>query len=296
VTGSDSRIIFTADDFGLSEAVNEGIERAHREGVLTHASLMVAGAAAADAVRRARRMPGLRVGLHLVTVEGPATLPPDVIPDLVDRRGWFPSDQVRLGLRYFFLPYVRRQLAAEIRAQFAAFAATGLTLDHADAHKHMHMHPTVGRLMLRIGLEFGLPRIRVPTEPPRVLAACGSPVGLGGRTLHAWSRILRRQAQAAGVAVDDAVFGLAWSGHMTEARVLRLLANRPDGSCELYFHPASRRDALLARLMPGYEHPAELAALLSPAVRNALNISGAHAGPAAGPVRTPVSQAPSQQG
>ena len=70
------RITFTADDFGLSEAVNEGVERAHREGVLDAASLMVGAPAAADAVARAKRMPGLRVGLHLVAVEGPAVLPP----------------------------------------------------------------------------------------------------------------------------------------------------------------------------------------------------------------------------
>jgi len=87
---------------------------------------MVAGPAAEDAVRRARKMPNLRVGLHLVVIEGPSVLPQAAIPALVDRKRQFPSDQLRLGLRYFFLPHVRRQLAAEIRAQFGAFAATGL--------------------------------------------------------------------------------------------------------------------------------------------------------------------------
>jgi chitin disaccharide deacetylase len=263
-------VLFTADDFGLSEAVNEGVEKAHRDGVLTHASLMVAGAAADDAVRRARAMPDLRVGLHLVTIEGPAALPHSRIPALVDSDGKFPSDQLRLGLRYVFLPHVRRQLAAEIRAQFAAFAATGLPLSHADAHKHMHLHPTVGRLMLAIGREFGLPRIRVPAEPPGVMRACGVAPSLGARAMHAWCRVLRRQARAAGVATNDAVFGLAWTGHMTQAHVLALLPRLPPGLNELYFHPAARRDALLDALMPSYEHEAELAALLSANVRAAL--------------------------
>lgn len=270
MSGGRRRLILTADDFGLSEAVNEGVERAHREGVLTHASLMIAGPAAADAVRRARRMPELRVGLHLVTVEGPAVLPASDIPDLVDARGWFPSDQVRLSLRYAFMPHVRRQLAAEIQAQFSAFAATGLALAHADAHKHMHLHPTVGRLMLRAGRRFGLPRIRVPSEPPGVLAACGARPGAGARALYAWSRLLRHQAHLAGIAAEAAVFGIGWSGHMTEPRLLRLLANLPEGPCEIYFHPAPRRDAALSALMPGYEHEGEFAALLSPAVRAAL--------------------------
>jgi chitin disaccharide deacetylase len=268
------RVIVSADDFGLSEAVNEGVERAHREGVLGSASLMVAGAAAADAIRRAKAMPGLRVGLHLVVIEGPAVLPPAEIPDLVDARGQFPSDQLRLGLSYYFRPAVRRQLAAEIRAQFQAFAATGLVLDHADAHKHMHLHPTVGRLMLAIGREFGLRAVRVPREPVTVMADCGVPATAGARAMAAWSGVLRRQARRAGMAVNDSVFGLAWSGHMTEDRLLRLVPHLPRGTSEIYFHPAARRDAVIDALMPDYDHEGELATLASPALRRALASDG----------------------
>ncbi len=272
------RVIFSADDFGLTESVNEAVELAHRAGALTSASLMVAGPAAADAVRRARALPGLRVGLHLVVVEGPAVLPPAEIPDLVDAAGQFPSDQLRLGIGYFFRPRIRRQLAAEIRAQFAAFAATGLRLDHANAHKHMHLHPTVGRLLIEIGRDFGLPAIRIPAEPPAVLAACGTRVRLGDRALYRWTWLLRRQARAAGLATNDHCFGVAWSGHMTTERVRRLLTVLPDGVSEIYFHPATGRgeagrdvtghdeagrDPTLCRLMPDYEHEAELAALLA---------------------------------
>lgn len=256
------RVVFSADDFGLSEAVNAAIEQAHHHGILNAASLMVAAPAAADAVRRARALPGLRVGLHLVVIEGQAILPPASIPDLADVSGWFPSDQLRLGLRYFFLPHVRRQLAAEIRAQFAAFAATGLPLDHANAHKHMHLHPTVAALMLRIGAEFGLRAVRVPAEPPEVLARCGTDVGRGGRALYRWTRVLRRQVRRAGMTANDHCFGIAWSGHMTAPRIHRLLRELPDGSNEIYFHPAVARDAELCRLMPDYEHTAELEALL----------------------------------
>jgi len=267
--GRLKRVIFSADDFGLTLAVNEGIERAHREGMLGATSLMVAATHAADAVRRARANPDLRVGLHLVLVEGPAVLPPAEIPDLVDAAGQFPSDQARLGVRYFFSPRARRQLAAEIRAQFSAFAATGLVLHHADAHKHMHLHPTVGAMMLRIGREFGLDRIRIPSEPAAPMRAAGSPPGLGANAMRAWCGVLRAQARAAGMRTNDHVFGLAWSGHMTAEHLLRLAPHLPAGENELYFHPAARRDALLDRLMPGYEHEAELAALCDPRVRAA---------------------------
>ena len=261
------RVTFCADDFGLTDSVNEAVEKAHCDGVLQAASLMVAAPSAADAVRRARANPSLRVGLHLVVIEGPAVLPHEAIPDLVDRDGQFPSDQLGLGVRYFFQPSVRRQLEAEILAQFQAFAATGLTLDHVNAHKHMHLHPTVGAMVLRIGRDFGLTRIRVPAEPPWVMAQCGTAVSAGDRALYLWTRLLRRQARRAGVAMNDHCFGLAWSGHMNADRARRLLARLPEGDSEIYFHPAARRDAVLDRLMPDYEHEAEFAALLDAEVR-----------------------------
>ncbi len=256
------RIIVSADDFGLSESVNEAVETAHRSGFLTSASLMMNAPATLDAVRRARRLPGLAVGLHLVLVDGPAMLPHAAIPGLVDASGRFGADQARRGFAYSFRPALRRQLAAEIEAQFAAFAATGLPLDHADAHKHMHVHPGVARLMIAIGQKFGLTALRIPAEPPAVLAACGTAAGFGARALYRWSGVLRHLARRAGLFVNDHAFGIAWSGHMTAPRIARLAQQLPEGLSELYFHPASRPDPSLAALMPDYEHEAEFRALL----------------------------------
>ena len=267
------RAIFTADDFGLSESVNEAVEQAYRQGVLTTASLMVAAPAAADAVRRAKTMPGLRVGLHLVVIEG-ASVRPSAVKGLVDAAGDFPSDQFGVSIDYYFRPRKRRQLASEIRSQFTAFMRSGLTLDHANAHKHMHMHPTVGRLLVQIGREFKLPAVRVPREPAGPLRRSGGGVGLGGRALNFWSDLLRYRAQRAGMQVNDNIFGIQWSGHMTTERVLRLIPNLPAGLNEIYFHPASRRDSRLVDRMPDYDHEAELATLLSPEVREALEAAG----------------------
>ncbi len=264
------RLITVADDFGLSVGVNEAVERAARDGILTSASLMVAGPAAADAVRRARALPSLHVGLHLVVIEGMPVLPPDAIPDLVDADGQFPSAQLRLGVNYFFRPRIRRQLAAEIRAQFAAFAATGLTLDHANAHKHMHLHPTVGQLMIDIGGDFGLRAIRVPCEPP----IQGGPARtLGDRALARWCAVLRSQARRAGLLTNDALFGLGWTGQMTTNRVQHLLDSLPERLSEIYFHPATHRDPLLRALMPGYAHQTEFSALLEARVPDGVRLT-----------------------
>ena len=264
---SDRALIICADDFGRDVAVNEAVEAAHCDGILSTASLMVAAPAAADAVERARRLPGLRVGLHLVLVDGAAVLPPGDIAGLVGADGRFDDHQARAGFRYFFAPGMRRLLAAEIRAQFEAFRATGLTLDHVNAHKHMHLHPTIARLLVEIGSEYGMRAVRLPSEPAAALrAACP---GERYRTPAYQPAVaaLRRRLHRAGLATADYCFGIAWSGAMVEDRVLRLLPYLPPGDSELYLHPASRTTPALAKAMPGYRHADELAALLSPAVR-----------------------------
>jgi hopanoid biosynthesis associated protein HpnK len=268
------RAIISADDFGLSIAVNDGIERANREGLLSTASLMVAGDAAMDAVRRARQMPDLKVGLHVVAIEGPAVLPPAELGALVDAEGRIPSDQLGLGLRYAFSPRTRAALTREIAAQFRAFMETGLALDHANAHKHMHLHPFVGGRIIAEGQPHGLRALRIPAEPASIMTSLGVQQGLGARALLTWTRLLRAQARRAGLRTNDHAFGIAWSGHMTEQRLLGLIPRLPPGLSEIYFHPAAGRDPLLDRLMPDYEHEAELATLLSPALHAAFVAAG----------------------
>ena len=268
------RVIFNADDFGLDVAVNEAVESAHRDGVLTTASLMVAAPAAEDAVARARELPRLGVGLHLTLVDGAPLLPAEQVPDLVDGQGRFAADLWRRGVRYFFLPKVRKQLAAEIRAQFVAFAATGLALDHVNAHKHLHLHPTVLTLMLDVGAEFGLRAVRLPWEPLQA-ARCGGARGLAPALwsffLRPWLARMRRQLNRRQIMHNDLLYGLDATGHMNEARLLQMLHCLPvEGITEIYFHPATLQTAALHALMPEYEPHAEWAALMSPRVKDYL--------------------------
>jgi chitin disaccharide deacetylase len=270
------RLIVCADDFGLDEAVNAAVEAASRDGILTCASLMVGAPAARDAVARARRLPRLKVGLHLVLVDGRPVLPAEAVPDLVDPHGAFDDNMLRAGLRFFFSRRARRQLAAEIRAQFMAFRATGLALDHVNAHKHMHIHPTVAALVIAVGREFGMRAVRVPAEPWGALRrAAAAEAGRVLPPLYApWIALLRRRLKRAGLAVNDHLLGLAWSGAMTEPRMLRLLAALPAGASELYCHPAVEQTPALARTMPAYRPAEELAALVSPRVRRAIDSGG----------------------
>ena len=256
------KLIVTADDFGASVAVNDAVEQAHRQGILTCASLMVAGEAAADAAARARAMPTLGVGLHLVLVDGRPVLPIVAVPDLVDQDGRFRNDMVRAGID-FLRPRVRRQLEAEIEAQFAAFAATGLALDHVNAHKHFHLHPTIASLILKIGRRHGMRAARAPIEPRATLRKI-EPVD-GFDVALPWAKLVRRRLRRAGLAVPDQVFGLAWSGALNRDRLCGLLKHLPDGLTEIYAHPAT---APYPGSAPGYAYADELAALTDPLARD----------------------------
>jgi len=230
---------------------------------------MVGAPATADAVARARCLPNLRVGLHLNLVEGAPVLPASDVPALVGHAGNFDANLARASLRCFFDPRARRQLAAEIRAQFVAFEATGLALDHVNTHRHVHVHPTIAGLILRIGREFGMRAMRVPDEPWRVVrrAAAGES-GPWLPPLYApWIALLRLRLARAGLALNDRLFGMAWTGAMTETRLLRLLALLPEGSSEIYCHPAERQTPRLRGTMPQYRPTEELAGLLSDRVR-----------------------------
>ena len=264
-------LIVTADDFGLHTSINEAVEQASRAGVLTAASLMVAAPAADDAVRRARALPGLRVGLHLVLADGRAMLSRDLIPDLADEAGCMNDRMAANSIRFFLSPKLRRQLEAEIRAQFAAFACTGLALDHVNVHKHFHLHPTLLSMLLRIGREYGVPAVRVPDEPLWFAARAGGwPAGAGSVLLAPWIVFMKRLLRAARMPHNDHIFGVAASGAMDEGKLLTILARLPPGVTEIYLHPATQSGAAISSSMPGYRHSEELAALLSPRVRGAI--------------------------
>ncbi|CAO4139758.1 hopanoid biosynthesis-associated protein HpnK [Methylorubrum aminovorans] len=271
------RLVVTADDFGLSHEVNEAVEQAHREGILTAASLMVSAPGAADAIARAQRTPSLRVGLHLVLVEAWPTLPPTELPDLTDGQGLMRRDMERLGLDLALKAPARRQLAAEIRAQFEAFRATGLPLDHVNAHKHFHIHPLIAGLVLRIGRDYGMRALRVPREP-RDLLRRAEPTFQPKPALDTapWAALLAVRARQAGMLIPTRTLGLAWSGAMTPERVAALLRHLPDGLTELYTHPATAGG--FPGEAPGYLYAAERDALIAPQARDAAGRSGAERG------------------
>jgi hopanoid biosynthesis associated protein HpnK len=260
------RLVVNADDFGRSRSVNEAVVRAHCDGILTTASLMVNEPAAAEAVALAREHPRLGVGLHLTLLDGRATLPPERLGGLVNGRGEFDRAPVRVGWRYFFRRELREPLRAEVRAQFAKFRETGLTLDHVNGHLHLHLHPAVLPTVIEEMERTGARHARLTRDPFWLEARLA-----GGRWLYraahavvffGLARAAARRFRAHGLRHTDRVFGLLQHGRVDEAYVLRLLERLPPGDSELYAHPS----------LDEFEH--EFRALISPRVRRRVAENG----------------------
>jgi hopanoid biosynthesis associated protein HpnK len=217
-------------------------------------------------------------------------LAPHLIPGLVDRTGIMNDRMFVNAVRFFSSSRLRGQLEGEIRAQFSAFAKTGLELDHVNVHKHFHLHPTLFGMLLRIGRDFGMRAVRVPDEPLWFATRAGHwSAGASAVLLKPWTALMKRRLRRAGLVHNDSIFGLAASGHMDEAKLLMVLQRLPPGVTEIYLHPAVQSGPAIALSMTEYRHADELTALLSPRVRAAIALGACGHGGYADLMRARVS-------
>ncbi len=260
------RLIVNADDFGRSKSINEAVIRAHREGILTTASLMVNEPAAGEAVELARANPHLGVGLHLALVCGRPALPPERIPHLLNGQGEFSNNPAAGGMRGFFSRAARAEMREEIAAQFERFAATGLTLDHVNGHLHFHLHPAALETILEGAARWKVRTMRLTVDPFFLNARLA-----GGHWIYRASHALifgalsaraRPMLRQKGIRTADRVFGLLQNARVDRRYVTRLIERLPDGDSELYSHPCAA------------QFKEELAALLDPAIKARLAALG----------------------
>ena len=267
-------VIFTADDFGLSPALNGAVALAHRRGLLRCASLMAGGPHFLAAARLARDLPDLCLGVHLTLIQGRAVLPPQKIPHLVDAQGRFLNDPVKTGWRYFFQPNLLPEIKMELAAQIEALLRAGLSPWHLNSHVNLHLHPKIFPLVLDLAREYRIPAVRLAREDWRTTLALAPdgplPKIAQGLIFSLLCRRAARLARAAGLIFNDRLFGLLNDGRMTETYLLGLVPRLLPGVTEIYCHPGLYADAELQHWAPAYRRQAELAALLSPRLRDAL--------------------------
>jgi hopanoid biosynthesis associated protein HpnK len=268
------RLMFTADDFGLSPSLNNAVALAHRFGLLRNASLMPAGPAFAQAVALSRQLPSLCLGVHLTLIQGRAILPPENIPHLVDQEGRFSTDPVATGWRYFYDTGLLPEIQRELRAQIKAVLKAGIKVWFVNSHLNLHLHPSLAPLVVDLAKEYGIPALRLAAEDWRTtltIAPDGPlPKVAQGVIFAILSRRARRLAESRGLLVNDHLFGLTHDGRMTEDYLLGLVPRLQPGLTEIYNHPALAVDQVLREAAPGYRRQEEFTALVSLRLKEAL--------------------------
>ena len=260
------RLIVNADDFGRSRSVNEAVVRAHREGILTTASLMVNEPGFDEAVKLAKENPRLGAGLHLTLLLGHPALPPEKIPGLVNARGEFSNSPAGAGMNYFFKRGLRGQLRAEIHAQFEKFHATGLPLDHVNGHLHLHLHPVIFNILMEDAEKLGIRHLRLTRD----CFSRSRKISRGHffyKIFHAaiFAMLSGRARKTLGqknIRHTQITFGLLQNARVDEDYILKLLPELPPGDSELYSHPS----------LDEFKH--EFDALVSPRVKEQINQLG----------------------
>lgn len=262
------RLIVNADDFGLHEAVNRGIHKAHVDGIVTSASLMAGGSAFAGAVEIAQGCPGLGVGVHLTLVGGRPISAVHRISSLLDGQGNFFASYPLFLFRYLKGDICLNEVEYELNAQLEAVFSAGISPTHLDSHQHLHVVPGISGIVLRLARNYGIRCLRIPAEPLCFLGGLPfCPGRLAGRTgLTILARIFQRQAVRAGFSVTRCFFGMLAGGRMNEEYLTTILHSLPEGDSEIMVHPGEDDEALAAEYSWGYRWGGELQALCAESV------------------------------
>jgi chitin disaccharide deacetylase len=240
-------LIVNADDLGWTEGVNRGIAEAHRNGIVTSASLLANGAAFASGVELARSTPRLGVGVHLNLSDGEPVAPRELVATLVSEKGEFTGGPEALLLRIAKRDVSLSEVEQEWEAQIEKVKDAGIQPTHLDGHKHVHMLPGLFEVALRLAKRHGVWAIRVAHEASSLRAALSAgdelhasvvlKQGVQARGLKLLARDAREQAERAGISTTDYFCGIAQTGEMTKEGVARLLQSLPEGTTELMSHP-----------------------------------------------------------
>ncbi|NPC68317.1 ChbG/HpnK family deacetylase [Corallococcus exiguus] len=259
---SRTRLIVNADDLGLHPSLDAGILKAHREGIVTSATLLAMGPSAAEAVGLAKAQ-GLAVGVHLaLSTRLPCAAPSEAVRTVA------PGGRLRGNWAEFAKAWVtgrvrREELERELSAQLFRARELGAKVDHLDGHQHLHLLPGVRSVVEGIAARECLP-LRWPDALPRASWLRAPGPALKTTVLAVLARTAPRARPGVRRVSAGGVFE---AGRLDESALLAVLDSLPTGDFELGCHPGEGAPHVPEDPAWTYGWEAELAALTSPRVK-----------------------------
>ena len=263
-------IIVNADDFGRHELINRAVERAFNSGCLRSATLMAGGVAFDDAIKLAKRLTGLGVGIHFTLANGNPILPPKEIPSLVTEEGIFHGDYIKFLKRYLSGKISLAEVRSELAAQLEKIQRAGLTLTHFDSHQHLHHVPGISEIAFDLAAAAGIRAVRVANAKifDGELDSLGKFIGRLG--LGSLAKLTAHQAHKKNFATPEHFAGIVAGESVSENFMVKLIDNLRDGTTEVMLHPGTDNKILCAFCEWDHDFEEELAAVTSPRVLSLL--------------------------
>jgi len=241
---SRKNLIVNADDFGLTEEINNRIIESHQNGIVTSASLIPTGKAFDHAVKLINTNTNLGIGIHLALTKTSPVLQSRYIPTLVNHSGCFYKSWRRFGLKLLMNKIDLSEVGQEWEAQIKKVLDAGLHPTHLDSHQHIHIFPSLWKIIKQLAIKYNIP-FRFPLESKFIgWASCNH--FLKWCCINLLLIFTKRERNSKSV---DHFLGLGFSERLNEKNLTKYLSSLKHGGTELMCHPGSsrqERDALVS--------------------------------------------------
>ena len=267
---NNKQVIINADDYGLSQPINEGIIEAFKAGMLKSASILTNSEGLADALDRYSDHSGLGIGLHLTLVFGEPVSPPEKVPSLI-----FENGRLARGYKNFVPKYLLGKIKlSEIEYEWERQreAVAQIEVDHIDSHQHLHLLPDLFNLTVKLARKWGVKYVRVPYENLEIGTRGHDILPCNVLNVFSWGK--KRRLEDESLKTTDNFFGSSFTGALNGEIVKRLIPAIPDGITEVMCHPG-REDAKI-REKYGWTSSweEELNGLINPEIRKLAKENG----------------------
>ncbi len=268
-------LIVSADDFGLTKGINQAIINAYNQGILTSTSFLINGFARDEAIELIKSYKNIDVGLHLTITQGLPLLKPEYISSIIKNGTFFYPNYKKLFLKMLLKKVNIKDIEKEFRKQLDFAFNAGLNISHIDTHQHIHPHPSILNLIIKLAIEYNIKAVRLPFLNP----LSSLKLIFNKKIINNLTKILVyplkfytvKKLSQYKITFPDSLIGYYFTGQLNEKNLLTSLENIKTTFSELICHPSIHQEHLSLIFPGGYRNfqwQAEYHALISEKVKN----------------------------
>ncbi len=251
-------VIINADDFGLSNNINEAVMQSFKVGILKSTSLLINAKRSLEAIELTKNTPELDIGIHLCLVQGRPISKKRDIPTLLDNDGYFFKNHLSFLIKLWGNKIDLAEVEREFNAQITKAIDYNLNITHLDTHQHIHIHPEILKIVVKLAKKFRIPWVRYPVEIPYSVKET---LSIFNNLRNLWKLIFintyKRRIEYIldknDIMHSNYIMGMYNSGIMTHMKFNRMLSLVENGTTEIIFHPSIKNEGFSDEFPGGFK-------------------------------------------